>query len=94
MARYLEHGRFVHDSEGRRLLRVYLQTHSRHDLARYLAVHVSDISRWLSGKTQPTTALILLRLQAIGIPVESWCNVQTCTAESVTIETSAAPDAA
>jgi len=82
-------------SEASRLLACYVNAGtSRKELARRLGVHVSDLSRWISGTTQPNSIRALDALVRVGIPLHAWLTapsfVQQCTAENVIIDSSAA----
>ena len=92
-SRTLVNGRLLWLTEGRRLSRAHCM--NQHGgcvaaMATAIGVHRSDLSRWLDGKTRPSTPEAFAALERIGVPFRSWMAspvVQSCTPEPVNLST-------
>jgi transcriptional regulator with XRE-family HTH domain len=93
--RALVGGRLVWRTEARRLLREHLARTSQAELARLVGVGQSDIARWASGQTRPSSPEAFVALErVVGIPTSAWTTgpyvMHPCIASPATLSESAA----
>lgn len=93
LQRRLENGRLVWPSDARRILREHLRRISQAELARQLHVSQSEVARWASGWTRPSTPEAFVALErVVGISLSAWTveSMQPCIRESDKVNQSAA----